>query len=154
MNNKKILLFRAIAVILLVALAVAMFVIGRGHTVYFDTKTLEYNGQTFEAPYKVVVYVDDEQVAKLYKDERGMTTNIGQGFKMVLEITQNKGDDPYSVAVGLNLPYNMDGVIINLPALLGGQPSAAYISEFIATEPVEEEEENSDEMGNVEMGEF
>ena len=54
------------------------------------------------------------------------------------------------------MPYNMDGIIINLPALLGGQPSAAYLSEFISTDPVEEEEdvENADDMGNIDMGEF
>ena len=45
--------------------AAAMMVIGRGHTVYFDNKTLEdYQGQTYKAFEKVVVTVKDEQVAK------------------------------------------------------------------------------------------
>ena len=49
----------------------------------------------------------------------------------------------------------MDGIIINLPALLAGQPSAAYLSEFISTDPEEEEEmEETDDMGNIDMGEF
>lgn len=156
MNKKRTIIFRAIAILVLLGIAAVMLIIGRGHTVYFDNKSIDYNGQTFETPYKVVVYVDDEQVAKLYDDERGMTTNIGQNFKMVLEITPEKNGEPYSVAVGLKLPYNMDGIIINLPALLGGQPSAAYLSEFISTDPVEEEEdvENADDMGNIDMGEF
>lgn len=154
MNKKRTIIFRVIAVLLLIAIAVVMFIIGRGHTVYFDNKSMEYDGQTFETPYKVVVYVDDEQVAKLYDKERGMATNIGQNFKMVLEITENKGEEPYSVSVGLKLPYNMDGIIINLPALLAGQPKAAYLSEFISTEPEEEEEEATDDMGSIDMGEF
>ncbi len=154
MNKKRTIIFRVIAVLLLIAIAVVMFIIGRGHTVYFDNKSMEYDGQTFKTPYKVVVYVDDEQVAKLYDKERGMATNIGQNFKMVLEITENKGEEPYSVSVGLKLPYNMDGIIINLPALLAGQPKAAYLSEFISTEPEEEEEEATDDMGSIDMGEF
>jgi len=155
MNKKKTLIIRVASILVLVAIAAVMFIIGRGHTVYFDNKTIEYDGQTFETPYKVVVYVDDEQVAKLYDKERGMATNIGQNFKMVLEITPEKGADSYSVSVGLKLPYNMDGVIINLPALLAGQPKAAYLSEFISTEPEEEaEEESADDMGNIDMGEF
>ena len=154
MKNKRMLLFRLVAIILLLAIAAWMMVIGRGHTVYFDNKSMEYDGQTFKTPYKVVVYVDDEQVAKLYDKERGMATNIGQNFKMVLEITENKGEEPYSVSVGLKLPYNMDGIIINLPALLAGQPKAAYLSEFISTEPEEEEEEATDDMGSIDMGEF
>ena len=68
-----------------------MMVIGRGHTVYIDNKSIDYNGQTYTTPYKVVVYVDGEQVAKLRDKERGMATCIGQTFKMTLEITQEKG---------------------------------------------------------------
>lgn len=154
MKNKRMLLFRLVAIILLLAIAAWMMVIGRGHTVYFDNKAMDYNGQTFTSPYKVEVTVKDERVAKLYDNERGMATNIGQNFKMVLTITPEKGADEYSVAVALKLPYNMDGVIINLPALLGGQPSAAYISEFIQTEPEPEEEEVIDDMGDIDMGEM
>ena len=42
-----------------------MMVIGRGHTVYIDNKSIDYNGQTYTTPYKVVVYVDGEQVVLL-----------------------------------------------------------------------------------------
>ena len=49
-----------------------MMVIGRGHTVYIDNKSIDYNGQTYTTPYKVVVYVDGEQVAKLRDKERGI----------------------------------------------------------------------------------
>ena len=31
-----------------------MMVIGRGHTVYIDNKSIDYNGQTYTTPYKVV----------------------------------------------------------------------------------------------------
>ena len=155
MNKKRTLLFRGIAILLLIAIAAVMLVIGRGHTVYFDNKAQTETGESFEAPYKVEVYVDDERVAKLYEDERGMATNIGQDFKMVLEITPEKGADPYTVSVGLKLPYNMDGAILNLPALLAGQPASVYQSEFIQTIPEEEEEETGeDDMGNIDMGEF
>lgn len=157
MNKKRTLLFRVIAVLLLIAIAAVMMVIGRGHTVYFDNATQTATGESFETPYKVEVYVGDERVAKLYEDERGMATNIGQNFKMILEITPEKGADPYTVSVGLKLPYNMDGVIINLPALLAGEPASVYQSEFVQTIPEEEEEEeeaSEDDMGNIEMGEF
>ena len=76
-----------------------MMVIGRGHTVYIDNKSIDYNGQTYTTPYKVVVYVDGEQVAKLRDKERGMATCIGQTFKMTLEITQEKGGSEEMVDV-------------------------------------------------------
>ena len=44
MNKTKTLLIRIITVVFFVALAVLMYFLGRGHTVYIDNKKLEYNG--------------------------------------------------------------------------------------------------------------
>ena len=104
-------------------------VIGRGHTVYIDNKSLDYNGQTYSTPYKVVVFVDGEQVAKLRDKERGMATCIGQKFNMTLEITQEKGGSEETV---------------NVAAYLAGLPEDAYLSEFqIAVEETEEPSEEA-----------
>ena len=148
MRSKRQLLFRAGALLIVLLLAAAMFVIGRGHTVYFDNKTAEYNGQTYEAFEKVVVYVDGEKPAKLKKRDRGMVETMGQKFTMTLEITDEKGSGPHSHKVSMTLPYGMDGIIINLPELMAGLPAEAYLSEFVIV-PVEETEEETevDEFG-------
>ena len=142
MKTKRTLLFRLGTVLILVVIAAIMMVIGRGHTVYFDTHSLEYNGQTYESPYKIVVLVDGEQVAKLYDGERGMATCIGQSMDVVLEITQEKGGEETIQEITLSLPYNMDGIIINMPGYLAGLPEEAYLSEFI---PVATESDEADE---------
>ena len=82
-----------------------------------------------------------------------MSTWIGQNFKMELEINQNKDDEDVIASYSVKLPYNMDGVIINLTGLLAELPDEAYISEFISTTPevVEEEEVVTDEFGIPEM---
>ena len=46
MKKKNIILFRVLAVAALLVIAAAMMWIGRGHTVYVDNKTFEYEGQT------------------------------------------------------------------------------------------------------------
>ncbi|MBQ2041319.1 MAG: hypothetical protein II482_04120 [Lachnospiraceae bacterium] len=150
MRSKRQLLFRAGALLIVLAIAACMFVIGRGHTVYFDNKTAEYNGQEYEAFHKVVVTVDGEQVAKLGKRDRGMADTMGQNFVMTLEITDEKGSQPHSHKVSMPLPYSMDGIIINIPELMAGLPAEAYMSEFIIT-PVEESE-SSDELETDEFG--
>lgn len=132
------LLFRVGAVLLLAVIAYSMTIIGRGHTVYMDSRRLDYNGQTYETPYKVEVYVNDKQVAKLYDKERGMSICIGQKFSMTLEVTQKKGGAEETREVSLTLPRNMDGIILNLPALLAGLPEEAYLSEFVIV-PSEED---------------
>lgn len=150
MKNKKALVIRVAAVLVLIAIAAVMMVIGRGHTVYFDSKKLEYDGKTYDTPYKIVVFVNGEQVAKLYNGERGMSTWIGQNFKAELEITQEKGGTEVTQTLEVKLPYNMDGIILNLPALLAELPEEAYLTEFIAvpTEAeMQEEEATTDEFG-------
>ena len=66
MKSMRSLLFKLGAVVLLIAIGAVMMVIGRGHTVYLDNKALDYEGKTYECPYKVVVSVKGEQIAKLY----------------------------------------------------------------------------------------
>lgn len=139
----KTLLIRLAVLAVCVAVAAAMMVFGRGHTLYFDNKTLEdYQGQEYKAYERVVVTVKGEEVAKLGKRERGMATWIGQSFKMTLEITEKKGDEPRVEEISIQLPYSVDGIVINLPAYLAGLPEDAWFSEFVPMveeEPAEEE---------------
>ena len=141
MKNKKQWIARILTVAVLLGIAAVMFVIGRGHTVYFDNKTAEYNGTQYSAFQRVNVTVNGERVAKLSKRDRGMATWIGQDFKMELEVTENKGDDPKIIPVSIKLPYGMDGIVVNLPELVAGLPQEVWQSEFVPVATVEEQEE-------------
>ena len=149
MKNKRTLLFQLGAVLLLIIIAGIMMMIGRGHTVYMDNVTMDYNGQTYESFYKVEVYVDGERIGKLYDKERAMSVNIGQTFDVSFEVTPNKGDSVMVYNVSLSLPYNMDGIVINLPTYLAGLSEDAVLSEFVSkVEETEAEEETTvDEFG-------
>ena len=132
MKSKRRKLFIALTVLALAAVAACMMVIGRGHEIYLDNKTLEgYEGQDYKAFDRVVVTVKGEEVAKLGKRERGSAIWIGQSFKMTLEITEKKGEEPVVKEISLKLPYDMDGIVVNLPALLAGLPEEAWLSEFV-----------------------
>lgn len=152
----KTLLIRLAAVALCVVLGAAMMVVGRGHTVYLDNKTLEdYQGQEYKSFERVNITVPGEdEVIKLAKRERDMATCMGQSFHMTVEIIEKKGDEPRVEEIDLKLPYGMDGIIVNLPALLAGLPEEAWMTEFIpAPEPEDSGEEEpgiGDEFG---MGE-
>ncbi|MBP5239502.1 MAG: hypothetical protein J6Z15_02795 [Oscillospiraceae bacterium] len=142
MSNKRRLLVRICAVAVLILIAALMMLIGRGHTVYLDNKTLEYNGSTYEAPYKVTVTVKGEQTAKLYEKERGSATNIGQSFEMTLEVMKEKGGSESVSTHSFKLPYSIDGIVVNIPGILAGLPEDAWMSEFVSLvpdEPVEDE---------------
>ena len=136
------LVIRVAAVLVLIIIGIIMSIIGRGHTIYLDNKTLEYNGQTYKAPYKVTIYVGDEQLIKLYDKERGSTTCLGQTFTVTLEVMDTKNGSEEMQTYKIPVPKNMDGVIINIPGYLAGLPEEAYLSEFIAapTEDIGDDE--------------
>ena len=98
-------LFRVGTVVVLLAIAACMMVIGRGHTLYFDNKKLEYEGQTYDAIRRINVFVGDEQVAKLSQKERGMATFTGQSFKFNIEVVREKGGDSEFYDFVVKVPY-------------------------------------------------
>ena len=104
MNNKRKWIIRGCALLVILAIAALMFLVGRGHTVYIDNKTLEFNGQTAEAYQRVEVWVGGERLSKLGKRERTMSTVIGSNFEMKLINTVNKGDEPTEEIVNISLP--------------------------------------------------
>ena len=145
MSNKRKWLFRGCAVLGVLIIAAVMFVVGRGHTVYIDNKTLEYDDEDYNSLERVEVWVGGERLSRLGKRERTMTTVIGQSFEMKLINTVEKGDEPTETIVRLSLPYGWDGVIVNVPGYLAGLPQEAWMTQFIAEpEPVTEEDEEPD----------
>ena len=141
MNKTRKIVIRILALALVIGIAVWMFIIGRGHTVYFDNKALDAGGESYKPFYKIEVFVGDKSVAKLSEGDRGMVSVMGQDFKMVLHITPKKDGKKVGSSVTMKLPYNMDGIILNLPALLNGAPEDVYMDEFIPAPPAEEESE-------------
>ena len=142
-------IIRIAAVVVLIVVGVIMSIIGRGHTIYLDNKTLEYDGQTYKAPYKVTITVGDEELTKLYDKERGSTTCLGQTFTVTLTIMEKKNGAEETQIYKIPVPKNMDGVIINIPGYLAGLPQEAYLTEFVPVvteEPVDETPGGEDDL--------
>lgn len=145
MDNRRKWIFRGCTLLVILGIAALMFVVGRGHTVYIDNRTLEYNGQTYEAYHKIEVYVGGERLSKLGKRERTMSTVIGQSFEMKVINTVNKGDEPTEETIKLSLPYGWDGIVVNVPGYLASLPQEAWLTEFIPDpEQVTDEEQETD----------
>ena len=142
-------IIRIAAVVVLIVIGVIMSIIGRGHTIYLDNKTLEYGGQTYKAPYKVTITVGDEELTKLYDKERGSTTCLGQTFTVTLTVMEKKNGAEETQTYKIPIPKNMDGVIINIPGYLAGLPQEAYLTEFVPVvteEPVDETPGGEDDL--------
>jgi hypothetical protein len=68
------------------------------------------------------------------------------------DCTEEKGKDPDTYGVTLNLPYNMDGILINSPAMLNGLTEADFLSELEIALPEETEESQEGEEGDLMEG--
>ena len=134
-------LFRAGGIAVLLMVAAVMMYVGRGHTVYFDNKNLDYADAQYEAVRRINVTVNGEQVAKLGKKERGMATCMGQSFHFDIEVIREKDGPSEYYSYDLALPYGIDGVIVNLPGIMAGLPQEAWMSEFVPIPVAEEEDE-------------
>ena len=156
MNKTRSLMIKILAVLFLIALAAVMCVIGRGHTVYFDNKTLGIyaeNAQEGDEPLvsypafqKVEVYVNGERVAKLSKRDRGSATCMGQKFDFSIIVTREKGGEEENHDISIALPYSLDGIVFNIPgylACLDGEniTESQYLTEFVSLATTVEEEE-------------
>ena len=143
-TTKRSWIIRIAFVLVLVLVAVLMLRIGRGHTVYFDNRALDKDGQSVAAPYKITVYVNGEQISKLYDKERCMVTNIGDSLELTVEVMQQKGGSETTETYKLTLPHSIDSVIINLP-------EEAYLEEFIPAPSADLDDEEvpntEDDMG-------
>lgn len=150
-TTKRSWIIRIAFVLVLVLVAVLMLRIGRGHTVYFDNRALDRDGQSVAAPYKITVYVNGEQISKLYDKERCMVTNIGDRLELTVEVMQQKGGSETTETYKLTLPHSIDSVIINLPAYMAGLPEEAYLEEFIPAPSADLDDEEvpntEDDMG-------
>ena len=154
MNNKRKWIFRGCTLLAILLIAALMFIVGRGHTVYIDNKTLEYNGETYEALQKSEVWVGGERLSKLGKRDRTMTTVIGNSFEMKLINTAKKGDEPTEATVKISLPSGWDGILVNIPGYLANLPQDAWLTEFVI-EPTTEEAANEEATeDDIPMGDF
>lgn len=150
-TTKRSWIIRIAFILVLVLIAVLMLRIGRGHTVYFDNRALDKDGQSVAAPYKITVYVNGEQISKLYDKERCMVTNIGDSLELTVEVMQQKGGSETTETYKLTLPHSIDSVIINLPAYMAGLPEEVYLEEFIPAPSADLDDEEvpntEDDMG-------
>ena len=151
-TNKKTLIIRIAVILILIVICAVMFVIGRGHTIYVDNKTIEYNGQEIGSKSEVDVYFNDELVTELYKGERTSFKILGQTLKFKISVKERQNSmtmDEYEIEY--KIPYNMDGIILNLPALIEGASEEEYLSEFVSTIVIADDEPTTseDDMGAI-----
>ena len=143
--KKRRILFTSGLIAILIVIAVVCLIVGRGHTVYFDNKGIE--GTEVKSYDYIDLFYKGEKVTTLAKAERINIALTGQKIEVTVKYQKKRNSSEETKELSIELPYNMDGIVINLPALLDGADLDVYMSEFIpiAVEEDTEEVPNTDE---------
>ena len=136
MKIGKALLYKILTVVAILILAAVMMIIGRGHTIYLDNKTIETSGGSYAAFYRADIEVKNNETQKLSARERGAATFMGQSVKVTVTYMETKNSQKKTETFKIMVPYGWDGIIINLPALIKGLDKSVYMTQFIEI-PVE-----------------
>ena len=131
MKVKRQTLFIAGAILVLIGLAVLMLIIGRGHIIYVDNKTIEYNGTEYKAYNLVEVSAKGNKSQEAFARDRIQLTCVGQNLKIDYEASKKSSSIPEEGVLKKKIPYSWDAVVINLPAYFAGLPEEVWFTEFV-----------------------
>lgn len=138
--NLRRVLFTAGLVAILVAISIICLIFGRGHTIYLDNKSIE--GTEYTSYASVDIIYKGEKVVNLEKAERGSITLTGQKLDVQLVAKKTNSAAAQTVDISIDLPYDLDGIVINIPAYLAGADVDTYMSEFVSTRVEEDTSED------------
>lgn len=138
-KTRKILFISGLAIIL-IGICVLCFIIGRGHTVYLDNKATD----TTKAYEYIEVYYQGEKVTTLAKNERTVVSVIGQKLELDLVVTEKRNSFDEDAHIELELPYNIDNIVVSLNGYLGGDEE--YMSEFVSLIDEAQEDDGGEEI--------
>ncbi|MDX9808715.1 MAG: hypothetical protein RBT04_01015 [Sphaerochaetaceae bacterium] len=149
-------LFQLAAIVVMIALAVIMYIIGRQHTVLLDNKTIEHEGKSYPAFSIVEVEVNKEGKIELAARDRDKADVMGQRHKITVTYT-DKFFEEHEVVKKFKVPIGYDMVLISIPALVADLGQSIWLQQFIpptaAVAPVVEELPVEDDLG-IDLGEF
>lgn len=143
MNKKRRILFTSLFALIIIGICAVCLYFGRGHTIYLDNKTTE-NGK-YENYDSIKVFVKDEKVASMGPRERGAMPHIGQNLKLTVEYRVKSNSSKKEAELSVKIPYNMDGIILNLPALIEGASEDEYLTEFVSKVVIQDDEPTTTE---------
>ncbi|AEC02867.1 DUF6672 family protein [Parasphaerochaeta coccoides] len=144
------LLIRIGCVLLILAVALWMYFIGRQHTVLVDNRAVEQAGGTIQALKVVEVQVDGQKVIELFPRDRDQFTVTGQRHTITMRFTDSSYND-VEIVRSFRIPVGEDMVLISLPTfaadskagqdvwLSSFKPLVAPAAPVVEEVPVEEE---------------
>ena len=126
---------RTCVILGLIALAIYLFYVGKGHTLLLDTNAITIGGKELRSYASAAVSVDGKELnSSMGRAERVMVTVSGPGHRIVIT---DDADPAKKVERTFTIPTFMDMVVVSLPAIIGDAPAEYWVTKFTPP-PVED----------------
>jgi len=131
--SSRSLLQRTCLILALLALAVCLFYIGKGHTLFLDTNTITIEGKELRSYSSVNVSVNGKELnSPMGRSERVRVTVSGPRHKIV--ITDEAGVEN-KVEKTFTIPTFIDRAVVSIPAIIAGSPAEYWVTPFTPPSP-------------------
>ena len=119
---------RACVTLGLIALAVYLFFIGKGHTLLLDTNAVTIEAKELRSFASASVSVDGKKLSSsMGRAERVMVSVSGPKHTIIIV---DDADTDKKVEKTFTIPTFMDRVIVSVPAILGNAPREHWVTPF------------------------
>ena len=113
----------------LIALAVYLFYIGKGHTLFLDTNAVTIDDKELRSYASATVSVNGKELnSSMGRAERSRVVVSGPKHTIVIV---DDADTDNKVERTFTIPTFMDMVIVSIPAILGNAPTEYWIAPFV-----------------------
>ncbi|MBL8967161.1 MAG: hypothetical protein JNG85_09130 [Spirochaetaceae bacterium] len=112
------------------ALSVALFLTGKGHTIYLDTNSVGEGDAKLRAPELSAVYVDgSDEPEEMGRAERAIA--MVMGARHVIRVESLDGDEKKASRT-IRIPLAWSEVVVSIPAIMAGAGDEAVLYRFTA----------------------
>jgi hypothetical protein len=123
--NKKRIIVRICAILLLALLGFIMFRVGRKHTILLDNKTIEIQGEEFKALDIVEIQVNKLEELELAKRDRDLAEVMGQSQKVRVTYTDSEWNE-IEIERKIKVPHKDVMIVFSIPAFIEHPDDSTY----------------------------
>ena len=123
--NKKRIIVRICAILLIALLGFVMFRVGRKHTILLDNKTIEIQGEEFKALDIVEIQVNKLEELELAKRDRDLAEVMGQSQKVRVTYTDSEWNE-IEIERKIKVPHKDVMIVFSIPAFIEHPDDSTY----------------------------
>lgn len=118
MNNRKRLIVRIAAILVIILLSILLYHTGKIHSILIDNNNISIEGKEYKALDIVEFSIDGQEPEELTKKSRGQSDDVKGQVHTIKVVYTDKSWNEYEIVEKFRVPVNANMMIIYLPVLV------------------------------------